>query len=258
MIGWTKVEKCPVCKSRSQHPYTSIRYTPDDLKDVAKKIELDEDGGMILNFYLCECGLLYVDRVLDDQFTYYHDLYTKIHVDRIGQERLNLSELGRAVRILLTWVDVEEPISILDIGCGRGYFLNEVEKKGYTGYGVDLRPAYAAEEGREVWGSLDYIPDNTQFGIISMIHMLEHLLNPIEYLEGLHKFLEPNGVLFIEVPSFTPAGGTLSINHPIGYTIHTMQDVMNKAGFHIIYLGVHAFEDESKVWKSVIQVRAVS
>ena len=253
MIGWTKVEKCPICKSRNKHPYTVLRYTPEDLSDIVKEIEADGDGGIRLDFYICECGLVYVNRILEDQYAYYHDLYTKIHMERIGEERLKSSELERAVRISDVWADVDKPVDVLDIGCGKGYFLGELEKKGYTGYGVDLRPDYA--EDREVWGSLDEIPD-IRFDIISMVHMLEHMLHPIEYLEGLRKFMKPDGALFIEVPSFTPAGGTLSINHPIGYTVHTLQDVVGKAGFHTYSVTVTPFRDASGIWKSVLQLMA--
>jgi SAM-dependent methyltransferase len=231
MIGWTYFDRCPVCKSRDRHFYVALHFDKEQSASIADLIQLDEDGGVMLKFLICKCGLVFVDRYLSDQEAYYRDVYTKLHTKTVGLEGIVDNEKQRAERIAGGWLDALYDSTVLDIGCGHGEFLKAVEVKGYEGYGVDPRPEFA--DFHRVWASLDDIPEGQQFSAITMIHMLEHLVDPIEYLEGLKKFLKPGGLLFIEVPSFGPADGIVGFSHPIAYTSITLDDVLRKSGWKV-------------------------
>ena len=76
-----------------------------------------------------------------------------------------------------------------------------------------------------------------------MIHVLEHISNPLALLREINKILKPQGVLFVEVPNldslefqlFREKWGYLSaprhLNH---FTTQTLTRILNKAGFRII------------------------
>ena len=97
---------------------------------------------------------------------------------------------------------------ILDIGCGRGYFLLACRRAGYEVEGIDISDAAAAYVTREFKipvhvGQVDQftLPSDT-FDIITMWHSLEHTADPNLYLQSAGKWLKDNGVLVVDVPNY--------------------------------------------------------
>ncbi|MHA2068947.1 MAG: class I SAM-dependent methyltransferase [Candidatus Thorarchaeota archaeon] len=253
MIGWIKYERCPLCKSREKHLYSSIYYSPEEAKSIADQLELDEGGGLSLYYSMCECTFVYVDRYMDDMKTYYSTLYTRIHEERVGREALTENEANRAKRLAERFPDAENSETVLDIGCASGKLMELLDGKGYLPYGVDMRPAHC--EFGTAWPSLDHAAP-MEYDIITMIHMVEHLEDPISYMEGLRKFMGEKSQIFIEVPSLAPSAGTLSLNHPVGYTTHAMRDMLQKSGYKVRACGVVPIADE-RGWRTVIQAVCV-
>ena len=68
------------------------------------------------------------------------------------------------------------------------------------------------------------------------MHVLEHLPNPVEYLQNLRdKFLEPGGWLLLEVPNLY-AHDCFEVAHLVSFSAHTLSQVVRKAGFRVIQL----------------------
>ena len=92
---------------------------------------------------------------------------------------------------------------ILDIGCGNGNFLGKMKKKGMQTFGID---AFQNSSNRDI--DCFYhkelhecnLPQD-YFDIITMNHVLEHLINPQEVLEEIHRILKPNGTFVVGVPN---------------------------------------------------------
>ena len=103
------------------------------------------------------------------------------------------------------------PGSVLDVGCATGGFLAEAAANGWSAYGTDISQE-AAETARTAHGlRVDggtLIPRDcdTRFDLITMWHVLEHLIEPRAALEELSRFLATDGLLFIEVPNWASAG----------------------------------------------------
>lgn len=95
---------------------------------------------------------------------------------------------------------------ILDIGCGRGLFLNIMEKDGWavTGHEFDEKSAsYAIKNyGIDVHaGPLEGKFEEGSFDVVNINHVLEHLENPGETLTECHRILKKGGLLVIAVPN---------------------------------------------------------
>ncbi|TDQ28681.1 class I SAM-dependent methyltransferase [Tenacibaculum caenipelagi] len=97
-----------------------------------------------------------------------------------------------------------EEKSILDIGAGTGDFLKVCKNNGWKITGVE-----PSEKAREFSKSKNIILQediseikNTQFDVITLWHVLEHIPNLIEYVQQLKKLLKPNGVLIVAVPNY--------------------------------------------------------
>ena len=91
--------------------------------------------------------------------------------------------------------------SILDFGCQRGAFLSQI--KNHRGYlaGLDVSEKY--REAIEGLGSIYYGPGdeiNKKFDIITLIHVIEHLVDLKTSLVDIKNALNNCGSVLIQVP----------------------------------------------------------
>jgi SAM-dependent methyltransferase len=101
----------------------------------------------------------------------------------------------------------KEPGDVLDIGCGRGHFLDRLRSWGWRCTGTELSAA-AAFHAREVL-RLDvrvgaYEPGalpGAAFDAVYLWHVLEHLPATRAALSDMGRILRPDGLLVIAVPN---------------------------------------------------------
>lgn len=99
---------------------------------------------------------------------------------------------------------------VIDLGCGRGEWLEIVKEQGFDGKGVDLDEGmlnYCHENGliTEKKGALDILlelPDNS-VAIVSSFHLVEHIgFDSVKKLvEEALRVLVPGGLLIMETPN---------------------------------------------------------
>jgi len=128
----------------------------------------------------------------------------------------------------------------LDIGCSAGLLLEQFQSA-YGCQPTGIEPgddyrSYAQGRSLTVYPTLDAlrVTRPVQFDLISMAHVLEHLPNPVEYLEGLRRdLLAPTGKLLVEVPTLY-AHDSFEVAHLVSFSRLTLTQVLKKAGYEII------------------------
>jgi SAM-dependent methyltransferase len=95
------------------------------------------------------------------------------------------------------------PRNLLDYGAGGGGFWAHANRSGWTVRGFE--PGRKGVEncrraGFEVTDNLEELP-SSEFGVVTLNHVFEHLANPIEVLAEIRRLLAPKGLLFVEVPN---------------------------------------------------------
>lgn len=98
---------------------------------------------------------------------------------------------------------------ILDFGCGKGFFLYLLKKLNYESLNGLETSVSRAKYAQEITGlniSTEYyscgLIMNKKYDCVSMIHVLEHIENPFNFLKGMVKdLLNEQGCIFIEVPN---------------------------------------------------------
>jgi 2-polyprenyl-3-methyl-5-hydroxy-6-metoxy-1,4-benzoquinol methylase len=96
---------------------------------------------------------------------------------------------------------------ILDIGCGRGLFLDVMRSQGWSVAGVEFNEETAASASRAY--GITIVPENrmgesfpdASFDVITMNHVLEHMYGPAETLRGCARLLREGGLLVVAVPN---------------------------------------------------------
>ena len=98
--------------------------------------------------------------------------------------------------------------TILDIGCGTGDFLSEIQKHGWQITGVE--PNTLARETAINHYSIPVVDENklsefasNSFSIITLWHVLEHVHNLKQRIKEIHSLLEKEGYAIIAVPNHT-------------------------------------------------------
>jgi 2-polyprenyl-3-methyl-5-hydroxy-6-metoxy-1,4-benzoquinol methylase len=162
------------------------------------------------------CGLIYVGEMQqnEDLVKHYSDQYfapylaTKsIHLKKRFKKRIE------EIRQLYY------PGTILDVGCGAGFFLQLAQETGYNTQGVELS-GYAAGYARKKFGLsvfngdiADAPFDKESFDIITLWHILEHVHDPRQFLGEVHRLLKPNGLMAVEVPNIgSPVARMAGVN----------------------------------------------
>jgi 2-polyprenyl-3-methyl-5-hydroxy-6-metoxy-1,4-benzoquinol methylase len=97
---------------------------------------------------------------------------------------------------------------LLDIGCGTGAFLGEINKRGWDATGIepsnDARQFAIKTYGISVFGEekLQELKPGS-FSIITMWHVLEHVHQLKNRVEEIYNLLEKGGYAIIAVPNHT-------------------------------------------------------
>lgn len=95
--------------------------------------------------------------------------------------------------------------TILDFGCGTGYFLENCKKNDFIAYGIEpskLAREKAISKGLFVKETLNYFFEKKiSFDVITLWHVLEHLYLPNEYINKFHQILKNKSYLIIALPN---------------------------------------------------------
>lgn len=215
-IATESVEKCPVCQGNGEVYYASLK---DRLYHAQGK----------WSFSCCiDCGILWMNpRPLASEINkLYQEYFTHNGVDDtinlIGRHRGGRVEIlkrfflpGRNADIVamesMLLGDLP-PGKLLDVGCGDGSFLAHMRNLGWDVLGVepDNRAAQVAQEKFQIKvypRTLDNIDlDPMSIDAISLIHVIEHVSNPVDLLRQCHTLLKPHGLLAIATPNIRSLG----------------------------------------------------
>ena len=190
-------QQCPVCQSGSTQTHGDYRANSEELSQKERHICTD-------------CGLIFMAPLPSEaEWTAYNSSYfERAHGNMTDHPRAGAFRTGLA-KVRAHWVASRlesakiEVSRVLEIGPGHGEFADA-----WTSLNPDIR--YYGQEtdssvheklkakGVTLFEKLDEVPDPVNLVVIS--HVLEHTLNPAQFLSDALGALRPGGAVFIEVP----------------------------------------------------------
>ncbi len=216
------------------------------------KSELRDDKTRYKVYRCLSCGhvqLLPKPGEDEDREFYNKNLQDRSRAKEIDYEKMRLNNLYDSNRHVKLVREVAKDVNcrILDIGCGYGFFLNELHKEGYRNItGTEL-----STERREL--ALAHSPaaiipfdvnkpdrDPGTFDLVTLFHVLEHMADPIGFLRNIRTLLAPGGIFVCEVPNVNELLLDACKEYNDFYWIRahlnyfnaaTLLDCMQKAGF---------------------------
>ena len=92
----------------------------------------------------------------------------------------------------------------LDVGCANGVFVREAAALGANAEGVELSSVAVSQATAAglpvVCGGLEDVSAEPAFDCITAFDVLEHVLDPLEFLQGIAKRLKPGGHAALTMP----------------------------------------------------------
>jgi SAM-dependent methyltransferase len=140
---------------------------------------------------------------------------------------------------------------ILDFGCGMGHFLYFLKKMGYSNFiGIDISPQQVDFVRKYITNNViladgfDFLKEALRkgdyFDVIVLNDVIEHIpkVKILELLKLILNTLKPGGKVFIKTGNmgnpFNLRTRYIDFTHEIGFTEHSLYEVLYMAGFRKI------------------------
>ncbi len=186
---------CPLCSKHKLLPVYEVKDIPVFQNKVYDTVEQAKNTQLAdVSLVVCEnCGFIFNNSFNPQTMNYdvqyqneqSHSIYFQNYLNNILKLFISKGFQNK---------------KIVEIGCGKGYFLEKLEAFGFDIIGFD--PAYEGINPRIIkdYFSNKYNQLNTD--LIILRHTLEHIQNPLEFLHYIARSVDYKGKIFIEVPSF--------------------------------------------------------
>ncbi len=172
----------------------------------------------------------------------YSQHYAKFH-PADPEHRHGLALLHQ--RMLRDQLPIERDAPILDVGCGRGYALQDVGALGYTRLsGIDIDPgqvAFARQQGLDVTlveSAEKFLADRAgAYAAVLLLDVLEHVPREQQpsFLQAIARSLRPDGCLVCTVPNAGSSIGGFWLHndytHLGCFTADSLEYLLAECGF---------------------------
>ena len=236
---------CPLCGSAHVLLFT-----------IAKDYQNPHDEKAYYAYSCVPCQLLFqfpFPKAEDFDAIYPADYYAHVNDEAIPFLTRLLTSFLRGEKKLLSFVrpslfpyfeEIKQSETVLDIGCGKGLFLDVLKAQGKKTYGLEP-DAHAvqilAEKGHQAMqGETSYAnyPDNF-FDLVTMFQVFEHIEKPVETLHEIYRIIKPGGYFVLETPNIKSklaknANKWRSLElprHVILHSPHSVNKLLKQEGF---------------------------
>ena len=127
---------------------------------------------------------------------------------------------------------------VLEIGCGRGEFLNEFVVNGFEGHGVDLsdycKKFFPDLNFKKVDLANEKLPyEDNSFDIIYSKSIIEHFYYPEKVFQEAYRVLKPGGTIITLTPEWQYIYKSFyeDFTHRTPFTSVSLRDIQEMSGF---------------------------
>lgn len=197
------------------------------------------------------CGLICLQPQPSSSFLqdHYQD-YLPVHPQEIKRWRRLMSQVFTKSGNLIEEI-MPMPGRLLDVGCGYGFFLEEMVQRGWQAEGIEISATglnYARNKlGLTVSDKLLPRPDwqDNCYDVITLFYVIEHLQDPKSVLREARRLLRRDGLLLLRWPHTAPIAALMrpwadrlklyqAPSHLFDFSPMTIYKILDQSGFHEI------------------------
>jgi SAM-dependent methyltransferase len=232
---------CPVCGGREPTPVLALASVPVfcNVTWTTREEALAAPCGDISLRFCGRCGMIYNAAFEPELVRYSPGYENSLHFSPAFRDFA-----GALARRLIERYDLRGK-RIVDVGCGKGEFLQLLCDEATGNRGVGFDPSYAGqarEDGERLTFVREYYSDAhaaTPADLICCRHVLEHLEQPRELLRTLAR---TSAVVYFEVPDGDymlreVAGWDVIYEHASYFTASAVRHLFEDFGFETLDLG---------------------
>ncbi len=212
------LKDCPACRSAD----VSFRFQLKDYFLTKETFDIHECNHCTLRFTNpapeeSEIGKYYAS---EDYFS---------HTDKAGSMLSRVYNLVRGIAVsskrkLIVASSQLKQGKILDIGCGTGEFLGEMQQFGWESFGVEpneqARAQAIGNHHLQVVApeKFEELSDHS-FDVITLWHVLEHIHELDDYMTQITRLLKPKGVMIFALPNYRSLDASIYDHQWAGYDV---------------------------------------
>jgi SAM-dependent methyltransferase len=192
---------CPLCGSRDVETHSNDEDKMLSASDMGSS-RREVSHGKILRCRACRFGFRALRPAEEELFTLYRQLDPEVYEK---ESRGRIKTAKRHLRIVQRYVAGGR---VLDVGCASGAFLDCAADAGWSVVGVE--PAeflcHKAKQLLHGRGEVFCVPlqqadlPASSFDVVTLWDVLEHVPDPLRFMQHCAKLLKPAGYLFANVP----------------------------------------------------------
>ena len=143
---------------------------------------------------------------------------------------------------------------VLDIGSSTGTMLSLFAQKGWEVQGIEPSKNSSQQALKKGIPTLNTFfekakLENNKYDVVIANHVLEHIDDPVGFLEKIYKILKKGGIVLIDAPNFGSFSartfGTkwqylLPREHLWHFSSKSLANLLRKSGFSIVYKETHS------------------
>lgn len=132
--------------------------------------------------------------------------------------------------------------SVLDIGCGLAYSVDEALSRGLDAHGTEVNPFTLEWAGRRLPGRVHRDPPPRTFDAVTMIDVIEHVESAAGLLAQARRALAPGGRLLLTTPDLSSLSHAVlgarwphfNREHLLYFDRATVRQSLRAAGFRVL------------------------
>ncbi|PCK09838.1 MAG: hypothetical protein COA42_01935 [Alteromonadaceae bacterium] len=217
------------------------------------------DSPINYDYCVCQrCGHYFVVNPMTQESL---DLY---YASSVQMRRMEVTEMetfvfGKQAKFMADAIELSDA-KVLEVGCDTGQFLQHLkqEHSASTYYIEHSERAQALLEEDGQHTCANDIKDLAVDAVVAR-HVLEHVYDPVGFIQYLTRLTQPDGVLFIEVPDLTDFGDQadcLYFEHLHHFTVASISALLERSGLRPIHVGFDRTEGYGTTDNRVLRVVA--
>ena len=235
------ITKCPICEC-------------SDFETISKS---DKFNHGIENVICKGCSFVFMnpaptEESLDD---FYKNRYWDFYFSPEPSEKMlsvtkNPQRAEYHFKYLKDHINLEQIQSFVDVGGGDGSFIKTLYNQASNGEEFilvepsDSYRKFAVDNNSCTFDCPDItkVCKSSSRRLISMIHCLEHISNPLRFLSEISDLMNDGDYLFIDVPDVFKYWHVSEVHvaHTNHFNTETLSLLLNKSGFEVVDVGSHS------------------